>query len=1094
MAAVAVLLVLLSITVATILNTERGTRWALQRIDAALAADLFVTDMTGTFWRGMEFSSLQVHDQELDFEARTVAIRIDWRGIVFGRFSLRELRAATLQVRSRGNPAPHPAGLTLSMTPLPLTIAVEIGEIGELTFESGGELSRFENISISDVRIRANSIRAGAIAVSTSGIDIAAQEIRITLTDDVPASAQLAWALADGTWSGQGRLQGSLARLNFDQTVTGEYPFRLQGAVQLLRQTEPIIEAVVNWENWAFSDYSLPRGTVQVRGTVNRYDVDYATTVITPDVGELQISGSGSGDLRQLDEFTAQVLSGMAAAELNGSVIWSPSLAGQADFKVSGLLEGAPIAGQGAIELAPQFIRCSSCALAVGKNKLRVDGQLAKGILGWTVSVDAPELHSLRPDIAGLVRGDVRLRGSLEQAEVTGVVNAERLAYGGWRAQSIAIDIEDSTLNVAHIRARVADLHHGDDDYGTFEVRGDGNPDLMQLEINWLIRGLTLDAAGSVTRHGSGLTGRIERATVNEPATGDWNVQHAFAFQFGDAGLLVDPHVWSGASGLLKIFRLESSVEKIAIAADLEGVPLGLANGFLPTGFELLGDASASIDVARQADTWSGTLRWQQQGTVLRVTEEPGEVTDVRVPRAELQADFLDGGVVANASFSIDPGVNTELDLQLSALNADANLRGELRLTGNDWGWITAVIPDIDGFQGSITASVNADGPLLAPTLSGDLRWRDGRLMLPALNVPLEDIDLVVSGAAAGTASVTGSAKAGDGNLLVNGQIDRLMQASRSLTLKLTGTAAKMISWPEYQVWGSPDLTIVGDAQGWQLGGDLVVPRARFAIREIPVEATTISADIVVLGKEEIRAEPTRIAGEVRLTLGSEVRIKALGLDTGLSGELLVHLRHDRPISAEGRIALEKGSLEAQGQKLTIQKGELTFTGPLDNPIVEVRAVRVVDTFDGTVTAGIRLHGRAKDLSTTIFSEPAMNEVDALSYLVIGRPLSEATESEGGDLSGAAVSLGLGQATRLTDQIGRSIGLDQLSLSGDGGDSTMLIAGTKIGSRLYARYAYGIFSNLGTLLLRYKLSDRLTLEAGAGEAQSIDILYSVEKH
>ena len=320
------------------------------------------------------------------------------------------------------------------------------------------------------------------------------------------------------------------------------------------------------------------------------------------------------------------------------------------------------------------------------------------------------------------------------------------------------------------------------------------------------------------------------------------------------------------------------------------------------------------------------------------------------------------------------------------------------------------------------------------------------------------------------------------------------MQASRSLTLRLTGTSAEMISWPEYQVWGSPDLTIVGDAQGWQLNGDLAVPRARFEIREIPVEATTISADIVVLVEEEIRAEPTRIAGEVHLALGNEVRIKALGLDTGLSGELLVRLRHDRPISADGRIALEKGSLAAQGQKLTIQKGELTFTGPLDNPIVDVRAVRIIDTFDGTVTAGIHLHGRAQDLSTTVFSEPAMNEVDALSYLVIGRPLSEATESEGGDLSGAAVSLGLGQATRLTEQIGRSIGLDQLSLSGDGGDSTMLIAGTQIGSRLYARYAYGIFSNLGTLLLRYKLSDRLTLEAGAGEAQSIDILYSVEKH
>jgi len=122
-----------------------------------------------------------------------------------------------------------------------------------------------------------------------------------------------------------------------------------------------------------------------------------------------------------------------------------------------------------------------------------------------------------------------------------------------------------------------------------------------------------------------------------------------------------------------------------------------------------------------------------------------------------------------------------------------------------------------------------------------------------------------------------------------------------------------------------------------------------------------------------------------------------------------------------------------------------------------------------------------------------MADADALSYLVIGRPLNQATESEGGELSGAAVALGLRQATRLTEQIGQAVGLDQLSLTGDGGETTALVAGKQINSRLYARYAYGVFSRLGTLVLRYKLSRRVALEAGAGETQSIDVLYSVEK-
>ena len=93
----------------------------------------------------------------------------------------------------------------------------------------------------------------------------------------------------------------------------------------------------------------------------------------------------------------------------------------------------------------------------------------------------------------------------------------------------------------------------------------------------------------------------------------------------------------------------------------------------------------------------------------------------------------------------------------------------------------------------------------------------------------------------------------------------------------------------------------------------------------------------------------------------------------------------------------------------------------------------------------------------------------------------------------AALALGLKQATRLTQQIGQTVGLDQLAITGDGGDSTALVAGKQINSRVYARYTYGVFSRVGALLLRYRLSEHLTLEAGVGETQSIDILYTIER-
>ena len=172
----------------------------------------------------------------------------------------------------------------------------------------------------------------------------------------------------------------------------------------------------------------------------------------------------------------------------------------------------------------------------------------------------------------------------------------------------------------------------------------------------------------------------------------------------------------------------------------------------------------------------------------------------------------------------------------------------------------------------------------------------------------------------------------------------------------------------------------------------------------------------------------------------------------------------------------------------------MTCTGPLDDPLIFVRAVRRVEALTGPITAGIELRGRATNISSTVFSNPSMSEAEALSYLVLGRPLDEATAAEGNALSGTAYALGLRQATLVTSQIGQSLGLDQLSLAGSSQSNTALVAGKQINPRLYVRYAYGVFTQLGNLLLRYRLTRRLTIEAGTGtESQSMDLLYLVEK-
>ena len=97
------------------------------------------------------------------------------------------------------------------------------------------------------------------------------------------------------------------------------------------------------------------------------------------------------------------------------------------------------------------------------------------------------------------------------------------------------------------------------------------------------------------------------------------------------------------------------------------------------------------------------------------------------------------------------------------------------------------------------------------------------------------------------------------------------------------------------------------------------------------------------------------------------------------------------------------------------------------------------------------------------------------------------------DSSNSAYALGLRQAALITNQIGQTVGLDELSVEGNNQNTTELVAGKQISPELYARYQYGVFSRVGKFLLRYDLTDSISIEVGAGEQQSMDILYTIER-
>jgi translocation and assembly module TamB len=271
------------------------------------------------------------------------------------------------------------------------------------------------------------------------------------------------------------------------------------------------------------------------------------------------------------------------------------------------------------------------------------------------------------------------------------------------------------------------------------------------------------------------------------------------------------------------------------------------------------------------------------------------------------------------------------------------------------------------------------------------------------------------------------------------------------------------------------------------------VPKAKIKVARLPEGATAVSRDVIVIGREEPGVAPSRLETDLEIKLGDEVHLSALGLEARLTGSVHLKQSKDRALSLFGRIDLVKGEYSAYGRTLAIESGRLIFQGPADDPDVDVRATRKIERPEpeGTVTVGVRVHGHGTALESTLFSEPPMAESDTLSYLVMGRPLKQTTASEGQDLSGVAMALGLAQATGVVSQIRTRVGLDELGAGTSAAQETTVVAGKQLGSKLYARYTYNTFSRLSALLLRYDLTRKLSLEAIAGEAPGMDVIYRV---
>ena len=335
-------------------------------------------------------------------------------------------------------------------------------------------------------------------------------------------------------------------------------------------------------------------------------------------------------------------------------------------------------------------------------------------------------------------------------------------------------------------------------------------------------------------------------------------------------------------------------------------------------------------------------------------------------------------------------------------------------------------------------------------------------------------------------------------------RIDRFVFKAGKGELRLTGgaslgaepTARLQLDAERFQLLGRFDRRMVASGNATlRLARQTLDLDGRFRIDEglvdfSRIDAPALDSDVQVHGARGAAAVPDaaapRIEGTPRVVnvalqvdLGDDLKLRGRGLDTKLRGSLAL----------TGSVRTEAGSYAAYGQKLAIDHGVLTFTGPADNPRLDILALR--SNIDQRV--GVLVSGSAQSPRVRLYSEPDMSDTDKLSWLVLGRAPDGLARTDTALLQRAALALLAGESEGPNKTLLANLGLDDFSVRqtevGDVKD-TVVTLGKQISRRWYVGYERGVNATTGNWQLIYRIAQRLTVRAQAGEDNALDAIWT----
>lgn len=807
------------------------------------------------------------------------------------------------------------------------------------------------------------------------------------------------------------------------------------------------------------------------------------------------------------------------------------------DFRLGeGTLLDLALGGAGRLEVAGLRVPDADLRLTLGPSRLSVRGAWGEAGDALDVQLVARRLERLGLGLAGNVDLEGRLAGTPEAPAGRFRLSGEALRLPGdvavarIRANGGADDGLDGVLALELDVTGIGGLEGRWVERLRASLDGTRRAHALELDVATPESDrLRLALAGGQPDDGTlAWSGRLERLKLEGRVPLELTAPVALSvsperaelaparFRAGEEGQVVlDETVWSPGHT-----RLAGHLNGLAIVEP--GRRAGRGPGPLTLGAEW------EIALAETAD---GRLRVFRESGDLSI---PGELS-TRIGLEHLEAVVVASGQRLAASIDARgtemgtvSGSATALlrrdEVSGWGLAQEADLLGSVRFDMPSIAWLSRLLQQETVLDGAVQAEFSFSGTPAQPVARGRIRGE-------GLSMTLVDIGAQLSG----------------GELLAEFERDRLYlrrfdfvspnrvrPAERRIPFDaLTAEPGRLTSSGEIALesgeghfrFEADRLPILQRSDRWLIVSGTGQARSTWTSLDLTAELRadagyvefaealppSLSDDVVIVGAEEPSSGGALdLSADISVALGDALYLSALGLDTRLTGALQLQQRPGEGLSAAGSIQTVGGVYRGYGQSLAIERGVINFQGPLDNPGLNVVALRK----GLAVEAGVAVTGSVRRPQVRLVSEPDVPDPDKLSWIVLGRAPSAGGGADLSLLLPAAQALLGGPGGGMTEQLSRSLGLDEFGIGqsaagvgrvqtsrvvGSGTTVTgegelsgqVLTLGKRLTDDLNLSFEQSLSGAESLVLLTYQLTRRFSVVARGGTDNAADLYYTI---